>query len=447
MRIDRSIALDQCNPLDVSRAPRTCQTLLEDLQGNILQPHRRRHCILLLIKSGAGYHHTRALHQWIATLVSEMVINSAWKEFVSPNATTPFCQLFITASGFDALGKVCPPSAAFSEGMIRRGVFLGDAPLPFWEPAYRLAQIDAMILLADDDPVRLTRNAVAFRVDINDIGSSIEIEERGFQQRRDGIDIEHFGFADGISQPVFFVEDVSPRARWSPLAGPGIVLVEELSNPGHFGSFLVYRKLEQDVALWNHIVEKRASALGVDAERAGALLVGRTKDGSPLVQIAESDGNNDFNYEDDPMGELCPIQSHVRRMNPRSRAPLGSVDVGAPRIVRRGITYGLRPDLHAAGRRFPAPRTGVGLLFLAYQASIESQFERLQRYMANGESSAKPALGEKGIDVDPLVGQPSGVVSGRTDETARPEDTVHLRGGEYFFAPSLTFLRELADGK
>jgi len=110
------------------------------------------------------------------------------------------------------------------------------------------------------------------------------------------------------------------------------------------------------------------------------------------------------------------------------------------RIVRRGITYGERsPDLA------DAPESGVGLFFLCFQSNISQQFAFLQKAWANEPTF--PPQGS-GVDVDPLAVRAGGSQpqqwptgwgeSGRFSFDFR--DVVTLKGGEFFFAPSLPFL-------
>ena len=66
--------------------------------------------------------------------------------------------------------------------------------------------------------------------------------------------VEHFGFADNISQPLFFEKDVakhmtgSGRRAWDSSAGPNLVLVQDpYGGANACGSYLVFLKLEQNV--------------------------------------------------------------------------------------------------------------------------------------------------------------------------------------------------------
>ena len=65
--------------------------------------------------------------------------------------------------------------------------------------------------------------------------------------------VEHFGFADNISQPLFFEKDIkkqtqgSGRRAWDPSAGPNLVLVQDpYGGDNACGSYLVFLKLEQN---------------------------------------------------------------------------------------------------------------------------------------------------------------------------------------------------------
>src|SRR5262249_34824023 len=78
------------------------------------------------------------------------------------------------------------------------------------------------------------------------------------------------------------------------------------------GSFLVYVKLEQDVAKFQALVAGMAKKLGVDADEAAALLIGRLKSGQSLMK-PKGEASNHFDYESDPQGKTCPLSAHVRK--------------------------------------------------------------------------------------------------------------------------------------
>ncbi len=68
--------------------------------------------------------------------------------------------------------------------------------------------------------------------------------------------IEHFGYTDSLSQPLFFQSDLEWERQqgerthvWDPGAGPDLVLVPDpYGREGcDSGSYLVFRKLEQHV--------------------------------------------------------------------------------------------------------------------------------------------------------------------------------------------------------
>jgi hypothetical protein len=176
--------------------------------------------------------------------------------------------------------------------------------------------------------------------------------------------------------------------------------------------------------------------------------VGRFEDGTPLA-LHPGPGAvtpaNDFDYEDDPAGSKCPLSAHIRTMNGRS----GSANI-SPILARRGQSYDYRgeEDQHREDKQV----NRCGLLFMGLAANVQHQFERLQQ-KANGEPRA---IGGP-VVVDRLIGQPStddtGTVAlstswgGRLPSSPEPctfASCVTMLGGEYFFLPSLPFLRNIA---
>jgi deferrochelatase/peroxidase EfeB len=238
-----------------------------------------------------------------------------------------------------------------------------------------------------------------------------------------GDGIEHFGYVDGRSQPLFLTEEIDDErlttdgtGNWDPAFALSRVIVPDPAAPDptkHFGSYFVFRKLEQDVKKFKSdekALAKRLHLKGDDAERAGAMLVGRFEDGTPLTSQF-SDGShhpvpNDFDYDSDPDGAKCPFFGHIRKVNPRGSGGFEPVEQERLHIMaRRGQTYGVRTDQPNDGRIDNKPSKDVGLLFMAFNADIAQQFEFAQSTWANnpGFPRVPPGAGAPGLDL--VIGQ------------------------------------------
>jgi len=224
---------------------------------------------------------------------------------------------------------------------------------------------------------------------------------------------------------------------------------------GRNGTFLVVRQLEQDVANFIKYTEAAARGLaacpgapGASAHWVAAKMVGRWRDGSPMVlypdaQPRKPDPTNAFGYaEIDPRGFACPLGSHIRRSNPRdsliSDQPKDGSHVSSHRILRRGRSYEEHGPKDAQKRE--------GLIFLAACADLERQFEFVQQTWI-GDPSFHGLTGESDpvVDSDGLL-QDLSLPDGRTVRRLRGiPDFVTVRGGGYFFMPSRSALYYLAD--
>lgn len=221
-----------------------------------------------------------------------------------------------------------------------------------------------------------------------------------------------------------------------------------------FGSFLVFRKLEQNVHGFRTREQELTRELGfteASRERAAAMIIGRFRDGTPLLLSAAEgwspQGDNNFTYGSDPLGRRCPFHAHIRKVNPRGEAEGLALD-RQRRITRRSITYG-RLEAPAAFQPPSAPpNRDVGLLFMCFQASIRRQFAFIQRRWANDVDFKWAPTG-----IDPLAGQSpiAPVVPQNWSSQWGPAEDVRsgfggyvtMKGGEFFFAPSLPFFDTL----
>jgi Dyp-type peroxidase family len=452
------------------------QKMLANLQGNILKGHGRDYAVFLCV----GF---IAERQTVATWMrnfAEVYVTSARQQLEDIEAYRKgkssgriFANLFLTAAGYEYLLGLMADDlelrfsgsqggcVTFWAGMEAASGELSDPDPSGWDVGYRGRQIHAMILLADDDRQHLQAAEVSVLNGLAGIAHLLAEEGGAVLRNNSDKPIEHFGYVDGRSQPLFFKQDLDKEANkagvtdweWDPATPLDLVLVPDpnIDEEDCFGSYVVFRKLEQNVKGFRSA--ERTLALDLpkgDEERAGAMAVGRFKDGTPLT-ISRKDGMdlgraNNFTYANDMQGLQCPFHAHIRKVNPRGdSARLQKTPAEGERrrhIVRRGLTYGKRrPDLR------DAPEYGVGLLFMCFQRDIADQFAFLQKTWASDPCFVKPGTGR-----DPIIGQ--GVAPDYDGAQQWPTEWgkpgmmafdfggyVTLKGGEFFFAPSIPFLK------
>jgi Dyp-type peroxidase family len=338
----------------------------------------------------------------------------------------------------------------------------------------RRPPVDALLTLAADDEETLRQRVRQEQWEATHLGLEVmtlggadgdgPLEQYGTAMHNaDGKAIEHFGFVDNISQPG--VRGVGGAAPGSPVVAGGEFVLGFLGerrpqNLGNRpsaapwmrgGSFQVFRRLRQDVAGWWHKMEQLSDEDSTP-EDVAARAMGRRLDGTPLARNGNPDDNNDFTFEGDESGAHTPLYAHIRKMNPRRDEMFRE---RSHKLLRRGIPFGPPMD-----RRDPDDNER-GMLFNAYMASIEDQFEFLQRCWANdpefpSSTIAKfdldPSAVEQRIDgVDPVIGANADAVRRRHgDKVAQGVPPlafggfVTTTGAVYAFVPSRAALHQLA---
>jgi Dyp-type peroxidase family len=372
----------------------------------------------------------------------------------------------ITCPGLEALGvhesvlESFP--RPFREGMRERAALLGDDP-DTWDVMWNEAVHVLVSIHGNEKDLEKKRQWLRGRI----LGRGLinAGEQKAARIIEGDIDLEHFGFADGISNPA--IEGTASGkdkvggkwecGRWHALAAGEFLLGHEdeaAATPnveppelGRNGTFLVYRKLRQRVGRFRRYTDELAKVLGTDRARLEEKMVGRKPGGDPITELRTLQHRNDFTYANDS-GSGCPMGAHVRRMHPRAGNVRGLPDLSSRhRIIRRGIPYGERAP---AGLEVNDD-DDRGLLFIALNADIERQFEFLQSRYVNDGDAARQAY-----DKDPLVGDNQGrgsmVIPADEDEPELLvcEDLptfVETLGGDYFFAAGLKALQGIADGR
>jgi Dyp-type peroxidase family len=425
---------------------------------------------------------------WLKQLADDRISPGEPDKAVRATKTSSL-NLALSATGFEKLAvKKDTFEQAFQEGMHspRRSTILGDQGdnhPDTWQWGNAKKPVDILLMLYSKDKKthskRQKEEETAFKegglaqvakLDTSSLGETGRFEK------------EHFGFADGVSNPIVagFPGSDKTQSPDNPQAPQVIATGEfilgypngydgkETTKPevaplgeefGVNGTYLVFRQLQQDVKGFWTFVTAEAKKQTIKPDYLAAKMVGRWKNGA-IVQPGQTSSpetvGNDFDFSDDMDGTGCPYGSHIRRTNPRGQG-LGVEQVAEQsvqtslkvanrhRILRRGRSYGnfLEKPLEDddSGER--------GLFFICLNANIERQFEFIQHTWVNN-------LKFNGLynEDDPLIG-----TYGSSDENFKRSFTIQdeplrrhicnfqqfvtLRGGGYFFLPGIKALRML----
>lgn len=389
-----------------------------------------------------------------------------------------------------ALGTVVAGGPKWSGNMLDAG----QAPTPITVHA-------ALMLYALDDPA-LDAQVCKVETMLTDEQVTISYRLRlSLGTDKQDISREHFGFADGISQPVPIGDAVIPptgpgaaaQLHWhgvkageillghknihNELApGPvvsagtagntgaltGVGAPQGFLNLGLNGSYLVIRELKQNVAQFWQSMDAAAQTIGaphIDGRWMAERVIGRTLDGdvlvpegakSPAPGQGQSHMANNFGYaHTDVHGFGCPLGSHIRRANPRDSLPSrdgAEPDLTAsPELLNAANAHRILRRGRKYGPDIADPRQDDvqerGLLFMCLNSDLVRHFEFVQQtWLLN------PSFATLFDETDPLLGPPGKMSIPACPIRWRPDvhAYVQMAGGEYFFLPSLPALDYLA---
>ncbi len=441
---------------------------LADIQGNVLRGYTHRAAAYLFLRiEDPG--RARAL---LGRILPRVATAEPWQ---GQGPETPLVLAF-TYAGLAALHlpdevlRSFPDE--FREGMAARADRLGDrgpsAP-EHWETGLGTGEAHVLVRVHAADPARLE----AAREELRGVGAAgavTIVHEQRAEALPGGRD--HFGFYDGIAQPAVDASGVAARpgdgqpdgaGSWRPVRTGEFLHGYDDEDGGQpaapappfhrNGTYMVYRKLRMDVAAFHRFVDEQGARYPGGPELLAAKIVGRWRDGTPLVRsparpdpelASDPDRINAFSYAGDPEGLACPLGSHIRRANPRDTEGFFEGRLSnRHRIIRRGRAYGPILDPGAT------EDDGVdrGLIFVCFNACIWRQFETIQAlWLDDGDPFGL------GPDKDFLVGEPDGsggkmTIQGNPPFFLAPQPRfVTMRGGEYLFQPGIAALRRLAAG-
>lgn len=412
---------------------------LEDIQGNIVPGFNKDYQAFMFVRFGERANALRWLRDMQAIIASAAEVDAFRTAYRSMKRRRPaqasdgrdggalrglsatWVNLALSFAGLREL------SAAGALGRFPRQFRLNRMPGAAPEAS---AGIHAVIILGADHLQNLEAELERQRESMARYGVEEILLLRGATLPGDARGREHFGFKDGISQPLV------AGTQWGsgpPVAAGEFILGyrdqsgrrsgDDLPEWTRNGSFMAFLQIEQHVDLFWNTMRQQAQQLGVAPDDLAAWIVGRRRDA-----------------EGTPVATTPTRVSHIGRGFSRWLPPDESL---RHRLLRRGIPYG-------------APTSDErGLLFVAYQADVERQFEHVWAHWLNAPGFPAPGSGS-----DALVGQvnwPNGIGPARTRPASvmrggrigGPQSLslpgfVTPRFGAYFFAPAIDALTSMA---
>ncbi|RCJ30326.1 hypothetical protein A6769_33850 [Nostoc punctiforme NIES-2108] len=510
------------------------EQILKDLQGGIIKSYGRNYSLYIFIQF--DNEKAKDVKQWIQDQAKNITSTSKQLKHTEtykkmrqqdPSFSGELCKnFFLSYQGYKTLGfdptNPKPDDQGNKKSKLDDSDFKGGMKCD-WETTYRptdntptdywynppenwdigKVHIDALILLAHNCLEYLKKEANSIIDKCEEFGKVVACEAgyilKDSNDKTKSLSIGPFGFADSISQPLFLKKDYDNYCKnqnieqWDPKASLNLVLAKDpFGEPYSYGSYCVWQKLETCLERFEQKVGELANCLKSDRERASALVIGRFKDGTPLDLSDlpnQNDGSsiaNSFNYADDFHGSKCPIQAHIRKVNPRKDKTEQNKDQTEveesrrtnSRIVRAGRIYfdnsnALQTSnmsqlclnkldyLNEVSKQSLEKNIASisGLLFVCFQKSIHGQFQKLQQDWADDRNFPK---NQDSIYLDPVIGHPVTKRlldplkeqkwppkwnSGDSEDDFTPYlfyNCVRNKGGEFFFAPSISFLENIA---
>ena len=405
---------------------------------------------------------------WIAALLDK--IGTAKSVMEGSETDMRWVTLAFTFNGLRKLGldeqSLSTFPEAFRQGMAARAAMLGDTGENHpdqWEDNMTSEELHGVVILFARDQNERERCVKEHQVYL-DNHPGVEILSTLLLEAVPPFDYvhEHFGYRDRITTPVIEGMNIEATPGSHAPSKPGEFFLGYPDETGQIsqqplpeiltknGSFLAYRKMREHVGRFRDFLKANGNT-PEEQELVAAKMMGRwIKTGAPLVLCPDKDDkdlawdekrNNDFDYgKMDPKGYACPIGSHIRRMNVRDTNV--SKIMNRRLIIRRGGTYGP----HLAD---DAPEDGAnrGIAVFAGCADLSRQFEFLISVWANDVEFQE--LNER----DPFAGMQDGTL-----DMVIPKRPIkkklkgipaftNVRGGAYFFLPSIKGLQYLTSLK
>ncbi|KAF8636263.1 hypothetical protein AX16_011033 [Volvariella volvacea WC 439] len=285
---------------------------------------------------------------------------------------------------------------------------------------------------------------------------------------------DHFGYRGGMSNPQVAGVTFKDKMRFpgSPIIPIGVIVMgydgdaDKDKRPAWAkdGSFMVTRKLDNLVPEFDDFLLLHGPRIFPNlppndaAAKLGARLFGRWKNGTPVElspdnddpSIAADDNRiNNFVFDQSKGQARCPFASHMRKSNPRN--DVSPVESAFKHFIRRhNMPYG--PEVTDEERDGRGTILERGLHVVCYQSSIVKGFKFIQEGWYNDpnfppnkpvQPGLDPIFGQTGKEDQNVYRSMSGANPNYEQELMTfPHKFIDPRGGEYFFAPSISTLRD-----
>jgi Dyp-type peroxidase family len=444
---------------DLPRGPVTME--LDDIQATVLryrpEPYYGTHVMLHVEDAQAGREFLQRLTPHVDSAAEWWQAGEAW------------ISVAISYTGLVALGVPEDSLQSFPEafrvGMAARADQLrdyGPNDPKHWETPFGTGAIHFAVSVFSDSEETWHRTMEMAQQQYQEFSGITVLMAQDFGGQPG--DRNSLGYKDSIGQPAIEGSGVEPLPGQGRPIKPGEFILGypgEAGVPlpmprpdvlGRNGTFVGLRKYQSRVGTFNRFLHQHART-EQERELLAAKLVGRWRSGAPLTLAPTHDDpalgadplrNNDFTYAGDPHGSQVPLGSHMRRMNPRDTKLALLTDVNVHRIIRRNTTYGAPYDPNATSAQDDDIARGIHFIFISAKAMATMEFLQ-QEWINNGNFM------NLGNERDPNVGLQEDAAT-FTIPQHPVRRRIHdirtfnvLRGGEYFFMPSLSALRWIGD--
>jgi Dyp-type peroxidase family len=466
---------------------------LEDIQGIIVRGYANMPAASFLL---LGIKDAGLAKKWLQTIGTQVTSGEDKKGNSALNIAFTYNALEVLGLNDETLDSF-PMELEDGMNTEHKQLFLGDygaSDPENWEWGGRNKEpVHILLMMYATDPATLEdnyKNLVA-QLTLDGLYEIKKLDTTILYERK-----EHFGFQDGISQPT--IKGLSRQDEPENMVSAGEfilgykneynqftprpfadntaanILPPIAEEPGKYdmgknGSYIVFRQLKQDVALfWNYMEKCTLNGNGECDEKEmvklAAKMLGRWPGGAPVVvcpdeELKDHNNDNKFNYRKvDELGLKCPFASHIRRSHPRDSLDIDTATsikvANKHRILRRGRSYGqpvtetMNPHDILKVKDIEGER---GLHFICFNGDIARQFEFIQNAWSNN-----PKFNGLHDERDPITGNHHHPENNKTtgtftipDKNLRKRFTdvpefVTVKGGSYFFMPGIKALKYLA---